>query len=352
MYKAKYIKYNLQFKNPSGTSRGVLTEKPTYFLKLWKENEPYIVGIGECSLLKGLSYDDMPGYEEKLANVCLNIDQYTETYYDTLKEFPSICFGLETAIKDLQSRSSRILFPSDFTDGIEGIPINGLIWMGDIGYMKEQLRKKVEEGFRCIKIKVGAIEFEEELKFIINMRKEYPQNYFEIRLDANGGFSLDEVNEKLRRFSKYNIHSIEQPIRQGNWEAMARLCKESPIPIALDEELIGIHSYEEKERLVSTILPQYIILKPSLLGGFRHCEEWIAIANKHNVGWWITSALESNVGLNAIAQWTFTLNSKLPQGLGTGQLYTNNIVSPLLIEDSKLWYMGDGWSFDRIDTEE
>jgi L-alanine-DL-glutamate epimerase-like enolase superfamily enzyme len=352
MYKAKHIKYILQFKNPSGTSRGVLTEKVTYFLKLWKEDSPNIVGIGECGLLKGLSYDDKPGYEEKLAEVCQNIGEYIDNLSDKLIEFPSICFGLETAIKDLQERGSRILFPSDFTDGIEGIPINGLIWMGDIGYMKEQLRKKVEEGFRCIKIKVGAIEFEEELKFIINMRKEYPQNYFEIRLDANGGFTLDAVYEKLRRLSKYNIHSIEQPIRQGNWEAMAQLCKESPIPIALDEELIGVNSYEEKEKLISSIKPQYIILKPSLLGGFRQCEQWIEIANKYKTGWWVTSALESNIGLNAISQWTYRLNSKLPQGLGTGKLYINNIVSPLLIEDSKLWYMGEGWSFDRINEEE
>lgn len=352
MYKAKHIKYLLKFKNPSGTSRGVLTEKETYFLKLWKENEPDVIGIGECCLLKGLSYDDKPGYENKLAEVCQNIGEYIDNISDKLIEFPSICLGLETAIKDFQSVDKRILFPSDFTDGAEGIPINGLIWMGDIGYMKEQLRKKVEEGFRCIKIKIGAIEFEEELKFINAMRKDYPQNYFEIRLDANGAFGMDDVREKLRRLSKHNIHSIEQPIKQGNWAAMAQLCSETPIPIALDEELIGVYLYEEKEKLISSIKPQYIILKPSLLGGFKQCEQWIEIANKYKIGWWVTSALESNIGLNAIAQWTYTLRSKLPQGLGTGQLYINNIVSPLLIEDSKLWYMGDGWSLDRIDTEE
>lgn len=351
MYKAKYIKYILEFKRPSGTSRGVLTQKETYFLKLWKEDNPNRMGLGECCLLKGLSCDDRPDYVQKLSEVCEHIDDYINNLHDKLVEFPSICFGLETAIKDLEGGCNRILFPSDFTDGGEGIPINGLLWMGDIGYMKDQLRAKVEGGFRCIKIKVGSIQFEEELKFIINMRRDYPENYFEIRLDANGAFNIKEVGEKLRRLSKYKIHSIEQPIRQGNWTAMSELCKNSPIPIALDEELIGVKSYEEKEKLIVTILPQYIILKPSLLGGFKQCEEWIEIANKHKVGWWITSALESNIGLNAIAQWTYTLNSKFPQGLGTGQLYTNNIASPLLIEDSKLWYIGEEWSIDRIETE-
>ncbi len=308
-----------------------------------------MIGYGECSILKGLSIDDVENYDDVLANVCQNINEYIEDTSNKLKSFPSIIFGIESALKDLENGGKRILFPSDFTDGIEGIPINGLIWMGSIGFMKEQLRAKVEEGFRCIKIKVGSIEFEEELKFLISMRKEYPENYFEIRLDANGAFSLAEVREKLRRLSKYKIHSIEQPIRQGNLSEMAQLCKESSIPIALDEELIGINTIEGKENLVSGIKPQYLILKPSLLGGFKHCEEWIEIANKYKVGWWITSALESNIGLNAIAQWAYTLNSKLPQGLGTGQLYTNNIASPLLIEDTKLWYLGRGWNLERIE---
>jgi O-succinylbenzoate synthase len=351
MYKASYSKYVLQFKQPSGTSRGVLTEKPTWFIRIWNDESPLVIGIGECCVLKGLSVDDVENYEEMLAEVCHNITKYVEDSNEKLSAFPSIIFGIEAALKDLENEGKRILFPSDFTDGIEGIPINGLIWMGSIGFMKEQLKSKVEEGYRCIKIKVGAIEFEEELKFLINMRKEYPENYFEIRLDANGAFSLNEVKEKLRRLSKYKIHSIEQPIKQGNRLAIAELCKESPIPIALDEELIGINSYEEKEELVSSVKPQYLILKPSLLGGFRHCEEWIKIADKHKVGWWITSALESNIGLNAIAQWAFTLHSKLPQGLGTGQLYTNNIASPLLIEDTKLWYLGRGWNLERLDED-
>ena len=202
-------------------------------------------------MLKGLSIDDVENYEEKLTEVCAAINGYVEAPSTKLEKFPSIIFGVETALKDLENGGERLLFPSDFTDGAAGIPINGLIWMGNIGFMKEQLKAKLEEGFRCIKIKIGAIEFEEELKFLISLRKQYPENYFEIRVDANGAFSLDEVKEKLRRLSKYKIHSIEQPVKQGNWAAMAELCKESPIPIALDEELIGISSYTEKEKLVS-----------------------------------------------------------------------------------------------------
>jgi len=350
MYKASYKKYLLEFKQPSGTSRGVLTEKPTWFIKIWDDAKPSVIGIGECSILKGLSIDDAENYEDRLADVCKNINEYIEDLNGKLLVFPSIIFGIETAMLDLKNGGKRILFPSAFTDGFEGIPINGLIWMGSIGFMKEQLRKKIEEEYRCIKIKIGAVEFEEELKLLNTLRQQYP--HIEIRLDANGAFNLGEVKERLRRLSKHKIHSIEQPIKQGNWPAMAGLCKESPIPIALDEELIGINTYSKKEELIASIKPQYLILKPSLLGGIKHCEEWIELANKYNIGWWTTSALESNIGLNAIAQWSFTLQSKMPQGLGTGQLYTNNIVSPLLIEDSKLWYMGNEWSLDRIETEE
>jgi len=350
MYKARYKKYLLQFKQPSGTSRGVLTEKATYFIKIWEDADHSVIGIGECSILKGLSVDDIENYEGILGDICKNINEYVGDLNSKLSAFPSICFGIEAALLDLRNGGKRTLFPSEFTDGYQGILINGLIWMGNIGFMKEQLRKKMEEGYRCIKIKIGAIEFEEELKFLNNFRQQYP--HIEIRLDANGAFGIGDVKEKLRRLSKHKIHSIEQPIRHGNWVAMAELCKESPVPIALDEELIGINAYTKKEELINFIKPQYLILKPSLLGGFKNCEEWIELANNYKVGWWVTSALESNIGLNAIAQWTFTLKSKLPQGLGTGQLYTNNITSPLFIEDSKLWYMGNDWSIDRIEAEE
>jgi o-succinylbenzoate synthase len=348
MYKANYKKYVLKFKQPSGTSRGVLIEKVTYFIRMWEEMNPSIIGIGECCVLKGLSIDDVRNYEDILEDICKNIDYFVKENKNGLIEFPSIRFGIETALQDLKNGGKRILFPSAFTQGEQGILINGLIWMGDIGYMKQQLRAKIEEGFRCIKIKIGALEFEEEFRLLSELRTRYSEGDLEIRLDANGAFANTDALKKLEKLSKFKIHSIEQPIKQGDWVQMAKLCKNTPIPIALDEELVGTQSYEEKEKLVSHILPQYLIFKPSLLGGFKHTEEWIAIANKYNVKWWITSALESNIGLNAIAQWTYTLNSKLPQGLGTGQLYTNNIFSPLTVENAKLWYKGSHWDTQQI----
>jgi o-succinylbenzoate synthase len=343
MYKANYKKYILKFKQPSGTSRGVLTEKITYFMKIWEETNPFIIGVGECCVLKDLSIDDVGNYEDILEEVCESINDYADNY-KRLVNFPSICFGIETALQDLKNGGKRILFPSLFTEGKNGIPINGLIWMGDVRYMKQQLKAKIKEGFRCIKIKIGAIEFNEELKLLTDLRTQYSEKDLEIRLDANGAFINLEALEKLEKLSEFKIHSIEQPIKQGNWVKMAELCKKSPIPIALDEELIGVQMYNEKEKLISHILPQYLIFKPSLLGGFKHTEEWIELASKSDINWWITSALESNIGLNAIAQWTYTLNSKLPQGLGTGQLYTNNIFSPLTIEDAKLWHKNANWN--------
>ncbi|MGP8215838.1 MAG: o-succinylbenzoate synthase [Bacteroidia bacterium] len=347
MYKARYKKHTLDFKRPSGTSRGVLTQKDTYYIIIEHGSVPEY-GIGECSVLKGLSIDDKSNYEEVLKKVCKNINDYIFDTHKRLVEWPSICFGVETALKDLENGGKRDLFPSAFTEGKKGIYINGLIWMGSFDYMREQLDTKIKEGFKCIKIKIGGIEFEKELELLSRIRKHYSAKKIELRLDANGAFKNEEALDKLERLSKYSIHSIEQPIKQGSWKKMAELCKKSPIPIALDEELIGIHSINEKEKLVSAIKPQYLIFKPSLTGGFAATQEWIDIAEKHNVKWWITSALESNIGLNAIAQWTYTLKNKLPQGLGTGQLYTNNIQSPLVIEKSQLWYKNNKWNVSEI----
>jgi o-succinylbenzoate synthase len=348
MFKARYKKYTLQFKRPSGTSRGILIQKETYYIILQSDaNED--IGIGECSTLIDLSIDYRDDYEEKLKQVCDNISEYIIDTYSKLKEWPSICFGIESAIMDLGNRGKRELFPSDFTKGKEGIYMNGLIWMGSFDFMQEQLNAKIKEGFRCIKIKIGGIDFEEELKLLSQIREKYSEKEIELRLDANGAFKYEEALNKLERLSKYSIHSIEQPIKQGEWEKMAEICKQSPIAIALDEELIGVNSWKNKEKLVSTIMPQYLILKPSLLGGFVSSREWIHIADKHNVEWWMTSALESNIGLNAISQWVYKLNNKLPQGLGTGQLYTNNIQSPLVVEDSRLWYKdASQWDINEI----
>jgi O-succinylbenzoate synthase len=347
MLKAHYKKHILEFKRPSGTSRGVLTKKDTYYIILQKDNKPE-VGIGECSTIDGLSIDAKDNYEEKLKDVCNNINEYSSDTHEKLNEWPSICFGIETAIKDLENGGRRELFPSSFTKGKEGIYINGLIWMGSFDFMQEQLAEKIKEGFKCIKIKIGGIDFEEEISLISRLRQKYSAENIELRLDANGAFKYDEALDKLERLSRYSIHSIEQPIKQGSWDKMAEICKESPIPIALDEELIGIDALTGKEKLVSTTKPQYIILKPSLLGGFAAAEEWIDIANKHEVKWWVTSALESNIGLNAIAQWVKTLKNNLPQGLGTGTLYTNNIPSPLVVENSRLWYKNGSWDVEGI----
>ena len=330
-----YKKHTLNFKRPSRTSRGVLNNKETYFLIL-KDGENF--GVGECGILRGLSIDDREDYEEKLQWVCDTISLGEERLYEELTEFPSIQLGVETAFKSFQSKDPYVLFPSSFTDGIASIPINGLVWMGDKGFMKEQISEKLAQGFTCIKMKIGAIDFKTELELLKSIRKDFSVAEVELRVDANGAFSPNEALEKLKILSDLNLHSIEQPIKQGQWQEMARLCENTPLPIALDEELIGIFSELEKEELLDTIKPQYIILKPSLIGGFRGSDSWIELAEKQNVGWWITSALESNVGLNAISQYTFTKKSKLPQGLGTGSLYTNNIESPLEVSNGALRY--------------
>jgi o-succinylbenzoate synthase len=343
---ATFQKHILNFKRPSGTSRGVLNSKETYFLIL-KTEESF--GVGECGLLRGLSIDDRPDYEEELAGVCENIELGVSEadLYEALQEFPSIQFGVETAFKSLHSKNPFELFPSEFTRGEAAIPINGLVWMGDKVFMKEQISEKLKQGFTCIKMKIGAIDFKTEIELLKSIRKEFSASEVELRVDANGAFSHKEALEKLKVLSDLQLHSIEQPIKQGQWQEMARLCEETPLPIALDEELIGIFSEEEKSKLLDTIKPQFIILKPSLIGGFRGSDTWIKLAENHKAGWWITSALESNVGLNAISQYTFIKNSKLPQGLGTGSLYTNNIDSPLEVSNGALNYsQSTGWIFN------
>jgi o-succinylbenzoate synthase len=337
MYQARFKKYTLQFKHPSGTSRGVLTEKVSWFIFLTHDQHPGITGIGECSPLKGLSIDDRIDFEDKLAEVCSNIDFYLDQS-ESLSDYPSMRFGIEMALLDYQQHGQRILFPSAFTEGIDSISINGLVWMGSFEAMLREVREKIKSGFTCIKLKIGAINFEDEINLIRFIRKDFSQADIEIRVDANGAFKPDEAGEKLKRLSEYQLHSIEQPIRQNQWEAMSELCNTSPIPIALDEELIRISDFDRKQKLLEEINPRFIILKPSLLGGFRASQEWIELAGKMNIGWWVTSALESNIGLNAIAQWTYKLKSKLPQGLGTGQLYSNNFDSPLNILKGRLFY--------------
>ena len=344
MIKATYQKYFLDFKRPSGTSRGVLTQKETWFLILQKDHKK---GIGECGVLRGLSIDDRPDYEEKLQWVCDNIHLGKKKLYELLIEFPSIQFGIEMAFLSINSINPLELFPSNFTKSKQSIPINGLVWMGEPAFMKEQIEKKIDEGFNCIKLKIGAIDFKKELELLEYIRTHFDAKTIEIRVDANGGFSPDEALSKLNQLHQFDLHSIEQPIKQHQIIEMAELCQQTPFPIALDEELIGVFSLADKEQLLKNIKPQYIILKPSLLGGFQGAQEWITLAEKLNIGWWITSALESNIGLNAIAQFTFTLQSKLPQGLGTGGLYINNFDSPLEVKEGQLWYNSDlNWEIE------
>lgn len=342
--KASYQKYILNFKRPSGTSRGVLTQKETWFLILETENA---LGVGECGILRSLSYDDRPGYEDKLMWVCKNIALGPEKLWEELIEYPSIQFGVEMAFRSLKARSPFLLFPSEFTAGKKAIPINGLVWMGEEAYMKEQIVQKIEQGFKCIKLKIGAIDFETEMELLRFIRREFPSEEMEIRVDANGAFSPSAALEKLKRLSELELHSIEQPVKQGQWDLMASLCQKSPLPIALDEELIGITSVTKKQEMLQTIKPQYLIFKPSLIGGFRGTNEWKDLAEAQDTGWWITSALESNVGLNAIAQYTFELGNPIPQGLGTGGLYTNNFDSPLEVCNGELWYQPQtDWNFN------
>lgn len=342
--RATYHKYILNFKQASGTSRGVLRTKETWFLILETETKK---GIGECGLFRGLSIDDRPDYEEKLKWVCDNIHSDIDVLLEALVEFPSIQFGLEMAMRSFQSEDRFILFPSNFTEGTDSIPINGLIWMGEQGFMSRQIKDKIAAGFNCIKMKIGAIDFQTELDLIKSIRKEFNSKDIEIRVDANGAFAVSEALEKLKRLSEFDLHSIEQPIRQGQIHQMAQLCKETPLPIALDEELIGVFSVTKKQELLQMINPQYIILKPSLVGGFKGSDEWINSANKQSIGWWITSALESNVGLNAIAQYTHAKQSHMPQGLGTGALFTNNFESPLQVKSGTLQYDNlKSWTFN------
>lgn len=329
--KARFSKYILNFKRPAGTSRGILTQKETYILEISDGDKK---GIGECALFRGLSYDDTPDYEEKLNWLCQNINQDRESLKHELLHYPSLWFGYEQAMNNLSLGADRY-FENDFTKGIDSIKINGLIWMGSVDFMKEQIQEKLSQNFDCIKLKIG-VDWEQEKAVLSELRKAYPKEVLELRVDANGAFTPQQATEVLNALHSLGIHSIEQPIKAGNWEQMRQLCQQTPTSIALDEELIGIIDLDKKIQLLNTISPQYIILKPSLVGGFSGTDEWISLAEERNIGWWITSALESNIGLNAIAQYTYSKYPKIPQGLGTGSLFTNNFPTPLILKGDKL----------------
>ncbi|TVQ15116.1 MAG: o-succinylbenzoate synthase [Bacteroidetes bacterium] len=328
-------KIELKFITPGQTSRGTLYTKPSWFLILQDGDR---TGVGECSVIPGLNPEYDNNYEEHLDTLIRQINHDNLPPLSTLDTWPSVRFGLEMALKDLNHSPCGVLFPSDFTRGKEGIPINGLIWMGSIDKMQQRIQEKLDQGFKVLKLKVGALDFEEEISLLENIRSRFPTADLEIRLDANGAFSPENALEKLERLADYHIHSIEQPIQPGQWDEMSNLCEKPPIPIALDEELIGIHSPVEKLRLLEYIRPQYIILKPSLVGGFEKSKEWIDAATATDTGWWATSALESNIGLSAIAQWVYTLKPNNVQGLGTGGVFSNNLPSSLYLQNSTLFF--------------
>ncbi len=332
----------LHFKQPAGTSRGVYTTRRIWLVTLTDGDRR---GVGECAPLPALSCDDLPDYGDLLRAKCSDFaaaleagDQAVGTFFETLRDYPSMLFGLETALLNL--RHGDRLFGTAFSRGETGIPINGLVWMGTYEEMSERMEQKLAQGFRCVKLKIGAIDFDSELELLARIRRRFSRHDVELRVDANGAFSWEEALHRLEQLSQYGLHSIEQPIKAGQWSRMAQLCRESPLPIALDEELIGVNAPEQKRQLLDTIRPQYIVLKPSLHGGMRGCREWIAAAAQRGVGSWITSALESNIGLNAIAQFCSSVygdDISMPQGLGTGQLFTDNIDMGLEIKGDKLW---------------
>lgn len=333
---ATWDKYELIFKRPGGTSRGVLHVKASYFITIEKGKTK---GIGECGILKGLSCDDRPDYETQLDWTCQNIHLGLEGLYNANVEFPSIQFGLEMAFNNLKTNNKERYFDTSFLEGKQSIPINGLIWMGDIAFMEEQISQKLEEGFRCLKLKIGALDWQAEHHLLSQVRKRFGKESLEIRVDANGGFSEKQAPQVLEQLAALSVHSIEQPIKAGLWDEMHTLCANTPVPIALDEELIGLTDYVLRERMLDYIQPQFIILKPSFIGGWCGSDHWIALATKRGIGWWATSALESNIGLNAIAQWAATKALQVPQGLGTGGLFTNNFERPLKVVNGNLWYV-------------
>lgn len=326
------------FKQPAGTSRGIYTTRTSWMVHVTDAAWPGREGVGECAPLPQLSCDDLPDYEVVLRDMCDKVERLGEIPHDMLNPYPSMRFGLETALLSL--RNGPMLFDTPFARGEEGITINGLVWMGTFDEMLRRIEEKIEQGFGCVKLKIGAIDFENELLLIKGIRQRFGAGDIQLRVDANGAFSPAEAMDRLCQLAEYDIHSIEQPIRQQQWQDMARLCETSPIPIALDEELIGVNTPEAKGQLLDAIRPAYLVLKPSLHGGMRGCEEWIRMARERGIDSWVTSALESNVGLNAIAQFTahvYGRHISLPQGLGTGLLFTDNVESPLYIRNDKIW---------------
>ncbi|MCH3986161.1 MAG: o-succinylbenzoate synthase [Prevotella sp.] len=344
MYHIRISERTLHFIHPAGTSRGVYTTRRSDYLTLTSDDRPGVQGVGECATLPDLSCDAGPQYDRTLQHICMMVEQLGKIPYEMLRPYPSILFGLETAFAQFQAGGSTALFDTPFARGEEGIPINGLVWMGTFEEMLGRLEEKLDQGFHCVKLKIGAIDFDREIELVRHIRERFSKEDVELRVDANGGFTPENALQRMEQLAGYGLHSIEQPIRQHQWKEMARLCKESPLPIALDEELIGVNMKNMKEELLDTIHPAYLVLKPSLHGGMTGCKEWTDLARQRGIGTWITSALESNVGLNAVSHFAALMygpHITFPQGLGTGLLFMDNIPMPLKMEGDQLWYKKD-----------
>ena len=359
--RADFVKHTLHFRFEAGTSRGVLTKRDSYFVRLSDADNPGITGYGECAPLPGLSLDDRPDFARQLGDTCAefnssDLELFTWNIPIILnqlisQELPSVLFGFETAMLDYLHGGKRLIRDEEFMTGNRSVPVNGLVWMGSPAFMQQQIEEKLRAGYTTLKLKIGAVDFEQELALLASIRERFSADQITLRVDANGAFSPGQAMQKLEQLATFNLHSIEQPIRAGQSDALAELCRHSPVPIALDEELIGTMEYVEKFRLLKRIQPQYIILKPSLLGGLYHCDAWIESASRLGIGWWVTSALESNIGLNAIAQYAAQFKNPMPQGLGTGQLYDNNFDSPLIVERGQLRYdPATPWNLTDLET--
>lgn len=347
--KAKYIKHRLKFLRPAGTSKGYLNYKECWYLVLWEENSPQIRGIGECSILPNFNIDDRPDIEDKIAEVCDQINQGTFQAGCLLPQWPTIQFAMEMALLDLKNGGNRILFPSAFTRGNDGVMTNGLIRLGDESSTRQQIERCLDKGFSCIKLKIGQLDWQTEYSILHFLRKQYKSSDLTIRVDANGAFTPQRIYDVLEQLAELEVHSIEQPIKAGQVEAMALLCNGSPIPIVLDEELLGVFDYEKRKNLLETIKPQYLAIEPSLCGGFDLSEQWIELAKQNNIGWWVTTSLQSNIGVNAIAQWAYSQKSNMIHGIGTGLMFSNNIDSPLSLRGESIFYrINEEWNLSFL----
>ncbi len=350
MIQATWKELTLTPRFPLGTSKGEIKERTVWYLIAWDSNRPQLRGIGEAALFPGHSKEFPADVRTKLLELCRDTSNWQQRLTGDLVQVPSVRFAVEQCLKDLAASGSKVLFPSDFTIGRQGIPINGLVWMGDKLTMRERIKAQIANGNRCVKMKIGAIGIEDELELLGEVRKQFNSKELTLRVDANGAFTHSNVVPVLERLAELEVESIEQPIAPGLYEVMAELCAETPLPIALDEDLIGLNTRLAKKELLENVRPQHIVIKPSLVGGWASAQEWIDLAKERNIGWWITSALESSIGLNAIAQWTATLKPDVPQGLGTGSVYTDNIPSPLNVLNGELLYSPEiAWDLHRLE---